>query len=119
MLIRNTTDSLYSISAQFRKMVKGDIRKLYYPMAAMFVILIGIIMHLALPTTLLVVSANMANFAAIIFPLIMIYLNHQLPKPARANCRNNLALFGCVLFYGFFFLNFIVVQLTGCPLVKF
>lgn len=119
MLIRNTTDSLYSMVPKFHEMTKGDARKFYYPMAVVFVIVIGIIIHLALPTQLLVISANMANFAAIIFPLMMLYLNLKLPPAARIKWWGIAALLAMVLFYGFFFVNFLFVQFTGTPLVTF
>ncbi|NJN95635.1 MAG: Nramp family divalent metal transporter [Anaerolineales bacterium] len=119
MLIRNTADAAYSLFPSLHEWTKGDMRKFYYPVAIAFVILIGIIIHIALPTQLLVISANMANFAAIIFPLAMIYLNRQLPKPARSPWWSTLVLVLNILFFGFFFLNFLFVQITGEPLVKF
>jgi len=119
MLIRNTADAAYSMFPKLHEWTGSDMRKFYYPVALAFVIVIGIIIHLALPTELLKISANMANFAAIIFPAAMIYLNSKLPKPAKAPWWSTVALIINVLFFGFFFVNFLVVFTTGNPLIKF
>lgn len=119
MLIRNTTDAAYTMSARFRAYIKGDPRRFYYPFALVLVIIIGIVIHLALPTRLLIISANMANFAAIIFPFVIMYLNRQLPKTAKIRWTGYVALVLNVIFFGFFFVNFLAVQLTGTPLVQF
>ena len=119
MLIRNTTDAAFTMSEKFRRFLKGDPRRFYYPFAVLLVILIGIIMHLALPTALLIISANMANFAALIFPFVIMYLNSRLPKPARLRWWGYPILILNVLFFGFFFINFITLQMTGTPLVRF
>jgi hypothetical protein len=119
MLIRNATDSFYSASPRFRHWIGGDIRRVYYPLGALFVVLIGAIMHLALPTTLLVLSANLANLAAVLFPFLVFFLNRRLPKPARIGLFGTLVLAANVVFFGFFFLNFLSVQCLGRPLVQF
>ncbi len=119
MLIRNTTDAAFALSERFRNFLKNDPRRFYYPFALILVVIIGIIIHLALPTTLLIISANMANFAAMIFPFVIIYLNRQLPQPARLSWWGYLVLILNVLFFGFFFVNFMTVQLTGTPLYQF
>jgi hypothetical protein len=46
-------------------------------------------------------------------------LNAKLPKPARARWWSNIALLANVLFFGFFFFNFLSLKMTGHPLVKF
>ena len=119
MLIRNVTDGAYGMSARFREFIQGDPRRFYYPFAVALIVVIGIIIHLALPTTLLVFSANMANFAALIYPFVMIYLNRQLPKPARLRWWGCVVLILNFLFFGFFFVNFLSVQLFRAPLVRF
>lgn len=119
MIIRNTTDAALTMSGRFRKILGSDPRRFYYLFAALLVAAIGFIIHLALPTRLLVLSANMANLAALIFPPAMIYLNRKLPRPARPTWKGIFVLVLNSLFFGFFFLNFLVVELTGKPLVKF
>ena len=119
MLIRNTTDTAIASSPRLRAGIAGDPRKFYYILAAAFIVLIGIIIHLALPTKLLQYSANRANLASIIFPLVLIYLNRQLPKPARSGPWAIVLMVANVVFFGFFFGNFVSLEITGKPLVVF
>ena len=119
MLIRNTTDAAISTSPRLRAWIAGDPRKFYYLLAFSFIVVIGFVIHLTLPTRLLQISANMANLAAMIFPLCLIYLNSKLPKAARAKWYSYVLLIAMVIFFGFFFMNFLFFQLTGDPLVTF
>ncbi len=54
-----------------------------------------------------------------LFPLVIMYLNSKLPKPARITWWSYLVLSLNVLFFGFFFLNFVWMQVFEVPLVKF
>jgi len=108
-----------AVSPRLRAWIAGDVRKAYYTLAILFIIAIGIIIHLALPTELLQISANMANFASLIFPFVLIYLNAKLPKPARARWWSTVILLANVVFFGFFFFNFVSLKMAGQPLVKF
>lgn len=119
MLVRNTADSAIAVSPRLRDWMAGDPRKFYYLMAVILIVVIGIIIHLALPTKLLQVSANMANLASIIYPLVLIYLNRQLPKTARGSWLSTVVLLANVVFFGFFFLNFLSLQIAGKALVVF
>jgi hypothetical protein len=119
MVIRNTADSAYAMFPSLHEWTKGDVRKFYYPVAVLIIILIAIVIHLALPTTLLLISSNMANLAGVIFPLVMIYLNLRLPKTARAKWWSILVLVIFALFSAFFFANFLSVNLFKVPLIKF
>lgn len=119
MLIRNTTDTAIAVSPRLRAWIQGDPRKFYYIVGIVLVLFISWVIHQALPTQLLQYSANMANLASIIYPLVLIYLNSKLPRPARASWWSYLVLIINVLFFGFFFLNFIVLQATGQPIVRF
>ncbi|MBM3301926.1 MAG: hypothetical protein FJY85_18480 [Deltaproteobacteria bacterium] len=119
MLIRNTTDTAIAASPGLRQWIGGDPRKFYYLMGITLIVAIGIIIHLALPTKLLQVSANMANLASIIFPLVLIYLNRQLPKAARSTWWSHVVLLANMVFFGFFFINFLSLQIAGKPLVVF
>jgi hypothetical protein len=119
MLIRNTTDTAIAISPRLRQWINGDPRKFYYILAFGFIAIIAIIIHLALPTDLLQIAANMANLASMIYPFVLIYLNTKLPKPARARWWSIVILLLNVLFFGFFFVNFVALKVTGQPLVVF
>ena len=119
MLIRNSSDVAIAVSPRLRRLIRGDPRHAYYGIALMFITMIGVIIHLALPTDLLRISANMANLASMIYPLVLLYLNRQLPRPARSGWGAVLAMVLNVLFFGFFFVNYMTAMLTGAPLVNF
>lgn len=118
-LTRNVTDAVYGVSARIREWVHHDPRWLYYPWMFMLVIIISVIIHLALPVDLVQTSANLSNLASMIFPFAIMYLNRQLPRPARIRWWSYLVLTANVVFFGFFFINFVVMQLTGTPMVRF
>jgi hypothetical protein len=119
MLTRNTTDTAIAVSPRLRRWIGGDSRRAYYGIAIAFILVISVVIHLALPTDLLIISGNMSNLASIIYPFVLIYLNTKLPKPARARWWSSLVLVLNVLFFGFFFLNSMSALLTGRPLVQF
>jgi hypothetical protein len=119
MLIRNTVDGANAVSPRLRAWIAGDVRKAYYTLAVIFIIVISIILHMALPVKLLQISANMANFACLIYPFHLMYLNYKLPKAARTNNFYTFVLILNVLFFGFFFLNFLALEFTGTPMMKF
>lgn len=111
MLTRNTTDTAIAISPRLRAWIGDDPRKFYYLVAISLVVVISILIFQALPTRLLQVSANMANLASILYPIALMYLNRRLPRPARAPWWSYVVLIANVLFFGFFFLNFLVTAL--------
>jgi hypothetical protein len=76
-------------------------------------IVISLIIFQALPTELVQWSANMSNLAAIIIPFALIYLITKLPGPARGRTWSYVILGLVVVYFGFFFLNFLTSQLTG------
>jgi len=119
LLTRNMTDALYGVSGRFREWINHDPRRFYYPFMLVLVAVIGVLIHVALPARLIVVSGNLSNLASMIFPLAILYLNSQLPKPARITWWSYLVMILNVLFFGFFFINFVAIQFTGTPLIKF
>jgi len=119
MLTRNTTDTAIAVSPRLRRWINGDSRRAYYAIAITFILVISVVIHLALPTDLLIISGNMANMASIIYPFVLIYLNTKLPKPARSRWWSSVVLILNVLFFGFFFINSMAVFITGQPLVAF
>jgi hypothetical protein len=76
-------------------------------------VVISLIIFQALPTELVQWSANMSNLAALIMPLLLMYLISKLPRPAKANWWSYVVLITMVVYFGFFFANFLVNQLTG------
>jgi hypothetical protein len=119
MLTRNMVDALYGSSAAFRRTLGGDPRRFYYPFMVVLGIVIAIIIFQALPVRLVQWAANMSNLAAVIFPFALMYLISKLPRPARASWWSYVILTIFAAYFGFWFLNFALDQLTGSPLVTF
>jgi hypothetical protein len=117
-MVRVTTDAGHATSPRLRRLVEGDPRKFYYPFMLVLLIIIAVILHLALPVNLVQWSANMSNLGALIYPFLLIYLNSKLPKPARPRPWHYVLLGLNVVFFGFFFINF-VADLVGDPLITF
>ncbi len=118
-LVRNMVDALYGVSPGFRRLINEDPRRFYYPYMLVLTIVIAIALHAAVPAGLILISANMSNLGALIYPFILMYLNSQLPRPARISWWSYVVLVLNFLFFGSFFINFAVQQLTGGPLVRF
>jgi hypothetical protein len=117
-MVRVTTDASHANSPRLRRLIEGDPRRFYFPFMFILLIAISIILHLALPVSLVQWSANMSNLGALIFPFLLIYLNSRLPKAARPKWWHTVLLLINVLFFGFFFVNFIS-DFFGDPLVTF
>jgi hypothetical protein len=117
-MVRVTTDAAHATSPRLRQLIEGDPRKFYYPFMLTLLVIISIILHLALPVALIQWSANMSNLGALIFPFMLMYINSKLPQPARPKPWHYVMLVLNVLFFGFFFINF-VADLVGDPLVTF
>jgi hypothetical protein len=118
-LVRNFTDSVHATSPKLRKRLEGDPRKFYYPYMLLVLVVISLMIHLAQPVDLVRISANMSNLGALIFPFMLMYLNSKLPKPARPHWWHYLILSLMVVFFGFFFINFVYEFFAGSALVKF
>ncbi|HEV3363523.1 MAG TPA: Nramp family divalent metal transporter [Acidimicrobiia bacterium] len=118
VLVRNATDAA-NISPRVQEVLGGDPRRFYFPFMVALLTTIGIVLHFFQPTELIQISANMSNLGAIIFPFVFIYLNRRLPKAARPSKWAYAGLMANVVFFGFFFLNFVVEKVSGDPLVTF
>ena len=118
-LVRIVTDAANASSGWFQRITRGDPRRFYYPFMVLLFLVIAFLIFQALPLELVRISANMSNLAALIVPFGVMYLNRQLPRPARITWWSYVVLLANVLFFGFFFLNFAVQSLTGQPLVRF
>ncbi|MCG5220028.1 Nramp family divalent metal transporter [Streptosporangium sp. KLBMP 9127] len=117
-MVRVATDAAHSTSPRLRRLIEGDPRRFYYPFMIGLLIVIAVILHFALPVSLVQWSANMSNLGALIYPFLLIYLNSRLPKAARPRWWHYLVLVLNFLFFGFFFVNFIA-DLVGEPLITF
>ncbi|MBG0564829.1 Nramp family divalent metal transporter [Actinoplanes aureus] len=117
-MVRVTTDAGHATSPKLRALIEGDPRRFYFPFMLFLLVVISVILHLALPVNLVQWSANMSNLGALIYPFMLMYLNSKLPKPARPRPWHYVLLAANVLFFGFFFINFIA-DFFGDPLVTF
>jgi len=117
-MVRVTTDASHATSSRLRSAIEGDPRRFYYPFMIVLLIVIGIVIHLALPVGLVQWSANMSNLGALIYPFLLMYLNSKLPAAARPRPWHYVILCLNVVFFGFFFINF-VADLVGDPLITF
>lgn len=117
-MVRVTTDASHATSPRLRRLIEGDPRRFYYPFMLVLLVVIAVILHLALPVSLVQWSANMSNLGALIFPFMLMYLNSRLPRPARPRPWHYVLLAANVLFFGFFFVNFIA-DFIGDPLITF
>jgi hypothetical protein len=119
-LVRTFTDALHSVSPRLRaRLERGDPRRFYYGFMILLLIIIALVIHLAIPVTLVNWSANMSNLGALIFPFALIYLNRRLPRPARPKWYHHAFLVANFLFFGFFFVNFAYEQIAGEALFQF
>jgi|GEM_PF-251419 len=120
LLVRNMTDAVYGLSGRVRQWLGHDPRKFYYGYMLFLIVVIGVILHLtsSLPALVVSLSGNLSNFAALVFPFVMMYLNSRLPKPAKITWWSYLVLLANALFFGFFFLNFVSVTFFKVPLVE-
>jgi Mn2+/Fe2+ NRAMP family transporter len=112
LLVRSVVDSLYGSSERFRTLIGGDARRLYYPLMVVVAVVISVIIFQALPTSLLQWSANMSNLAALIMPFALMYLISRLPRPAKARWWSYVILVIVAIYFGFFFLNFLVSKIN-------
>ena len=119
LLTRNMVDALYGSSASFRRVLGGDPRRFYYPFMILLGVVISFIIFQAVPVRLVQWAANMSNLAALIMPLLLMFLISKLPRPARAPWWSYVILSLVVLYFGFWFLNFITFQITDEALVTF
>jgi hypothetical protein len=117
-LVRNTTDSV-NMSPRLQQAIAGDPRRFYYPFMVVLIAIIGVVLHFFQPARLILISANMSNFGALIFPFMLMYMNSKLPRAARPKGWVYLVLVLNFLFFGFFFLNFVWNEVTGDALVEF
>lgn len=119
LLARNLSDALFGLSSRLRQAARQDVRRIYYPSAIAVILAISFFIFNGSPEQLTIISANLSNLAALIFPLLMIYLNRQLPRPARLANWSIVVLVANTLFFGFFFVNFIWVTIYGTALIRF
>ncbi|MBA2427828.1 MAG: Nramp family divalent metal transporter [Actinobacteria bacterium] len=118
-LVRNFVDAAMATSPKLRARLQGDERRFYFPYMVFLAIVISIMIHLALPGTLILFSANLSNLGGMIFPFVLMYLNGKLPEAARPPGYTNVILVLFALACSFFFINFVADTFFGGPVVQF
>jgi hypothetical protein len=118
LLVRNMTDAV-NTNPRFQRLIGGDPRRFYCLFMLVLTITIAIVLHFFQPGRLILLSANTANFGALIFPFMLMYMNSKLPQPARPRWPAYLLLLANTLFFGFFFINFVFNEITHKALVRF
>lgn len=118
-LARSFTEGLFFASERVRRAIRNEPRRLYYPLLLAIVGLISLLVFLVSPGQQVLLAGNLANLAAAIFPLILLYLNFQLPRPARSGWVSAVILLANVLFFGAVLLNVASAWLTGQALFGF
>ncbi len=109
LVVRQGTDMLWFSSPGARKFARQDIRKIYYLLLAAFMVWGCLFINIAVPLVILAVSANIANFTMATSAVLTIRLNRKiLPKEFRPSLWRELLLVLNLIFFGFFFLMFVV-----------
>ena len=117
-LVRNATDAA-NISPRIQQATGGDPRRFYFAFMVVLLVIVGYITTLTQPAALIQTSANMSNAGALIFPFALMYLNRRLPRAARPPRWTYVGLLANVVFFGFFFVNFLWEKIDGSPLITF
>jgi hypothetical protein len=118
LVVRQSTDMLWFASPKMRDLAKMDIRKIYYPLLLIFTIWGITMMNVALPLTILMVSANIANFTMALSAIATLRLNRKvLPKEYRGALWREAILVFVFVFFGFFFTLFVMSKLFGFNII--
>jgi len=109
LVARQVTDMLWSRLEGVRRWAKEDIRRVYYVLLVIFVVWGAFFIGFRFPLFLVALSANMANFTMALSAVLTIILNRKfLPREFRPSVWRELALGANVLFFGFFFVFFVI-----------
>lgn len=101
-IVRAVTDTFWKMEG-VRKWAKGDIRRIYYLTLAIILAWASVAMFTSAPVWLILISANMANFAAFFSVPFLLYLNYKLPKELRMHgilvLSNIIFMIICIIFF--------------------
>jgi hypothetical protein len=119
LLTRNLTEGLYMVRG-VRVLTDNDARKIYYPAMLVIILVISVIINVSnlVPASLANLSSNLSTLAALIFPLILLYLNSRLPRPARIGWWSRVALLANAAFFGLMFILWVRALITGALMVQ-
>ena len=114
LVVRQTTDMLWSSVEGVRRWAKADIRKVYYTLLVVFFVWGIAFVNITLPIIIFAISANIANFTMALSAILTIRVQKKfLPKEYRGGTFRVVMLSLNLLFFGFFFCVFILSQFFG------
>ena len=114
LVVRQTTDMLWSSVEGIRRWAKADIRKVYYTLLIVFFVWGIAFVNITLPIIIFAISANVANFTMALSAILTIRVQKKfLPKEYRGSTFRVVMLSLNLLFFGFFFCVFILSQFFG------
>ncbi len=101
-IVRAFTDVFWKMD-RVRNFFKNDVRWIYYITLAVILAWASVAMFTTAPVWLIVIAANMANFAAFFSVPFLIYLNYKLPKELRMHgvlvALNIIFMIMCITFF--------------------
>jgi hypothetical protein len=114
LVVRQSTDMLWSSVEGVRRWAKADIRRVYYTLLVVFFAWGVAFVNITLPLVIFAISANVANLTMALSAVLTMRLNRKLlPPEYRGSAFREVVLILNLLFFGFFFLVFILSQFFG------
>ncbi len=116
--VRLVTDITWTSSGRLRDASRGDVRKVYYVVMAVFAIWGCIAINLTQPLILILLGANMAGFNFIVLGLHTVYVNRKyVPRELRPALWREITMLLAALFFLFFVTVTVLDQLGKNPLI--
>ncbi len=114
LVVRQSTDMLWWSMEGIRRWAKADIRRVYYTLLIVFFAWGVTFVNITLPLVIFAISANIANFTMALSAILTIRVNRKfLPKEYRGSAFREVMLAGSLLFFGFFFVVFLMNRFFG------
>lgn len=109
LVVRQSSDMLWWSVDRLRAWAREDIRRIYYPLLILFFLWGVLFVNITLPLVIFAISANVANFTMALSAILTIKVNRKfLPREYRGSVFREVMLVLCLLFFGFFFMMFLV-----------
>jgi hypothetical protein len=114
LVVRQATDMLWFGVEGIRRWAKADIHRVYYTLLIVFFVWGVTFVNIALPLVIFAISANIANFTMALSAVLTIRVNRKfLPKEYRGSLFREVVLVVSLLFFGFFFVVFLLNRFFG------
>lgn len=114
-VLREFTNIIWNSFPSLYKRFKGDVRPLYYGILVIFTVIWLVMIAIGTqPLIMTLLAGAFANLSGFIFALGLLGVNYVLiPKEYRFSTIEVIIICIAVLFYGFFFISFILNQFLG------